>query len=515
MIFIVILSALALIIIGLVIFGKLYVKTPANMAFIRTGLGGKKVVIDRGAIVWPIVQNIQWLSLEIIKLEVFKANKEAFITRDRFRVDIGAEFYVKIEPKEEAIESASRSLGERSFSTEGIKGLLEEKLISALRSEAAKRELVELHENRRDFAKAVMDNLKDVITPNGLTLEDVSIFYLDQTDKNQLDPNNVFDAEGLRQITAQTSERMRERNEIERNTEVAIKKKDVEAVKLKLSLDQEKSFAETEQMRQVETDRSKKRAETDQFKFDQDRIAKEAEIAKDRSIKEAEIKKEASLIQQARAREEAEIEKSRAIEEATREKEIAIILKEIDKAKEEKKRLETEASKEEAAQLVVTAQERVKAEREREIALIEAMKALEVAEKRAKTTETLATARRTEGDAEAYARTKLKEAENILEDRIIHRDITLELIEKAPQILAQLMAPAQKIEGIKVLHVDGLGTDGGPSNAIDGVVGAFLKAGAAMPLLKELLEFSNVQTEELQKVMRRVPGLREVVDVKK
>jgi uncharacterized membrane protein YqiK len=510
----IILIILAVLSIGAVVLSLLYVKTPANMAFVRTGLRGKKVVIDRGAVVWPVVQHIQWLSLETMKLEVFKEKKEAFITKDRFRVDIGAEFYVKIEPMEESIEKASRSLGERSFSPEGIKALLEEKLISSLRTEAAKRTLVELHENRHDFTRSVMANLKEVIQPNGLTLEDVSLFYLDQTDRNQLDPNNIFDAEGLRQITAQTSERMRERNEIERNTEVAIKKKDVEAVKLKLALDQERNFAETEQIRQIETDKAKKMAEIEQFKFNQERLAREAEIAKERGVREAELKKETALVQIGQMKELAEIEKSKAVEEANRLKEIAVILKEIEKIKEEKKRLETQAVVEEAAQLVITSQERAKAEREKEIASIAALKELDVAEKKAKITETLAQARKIEGDAEAYAMTKLKEAENILDEKIIRRDISLGLIQKSPDILRELMVPAKAIESIRVIHVDGLGGDTNSPSGVDSVVGAFLRAGAAMPLLRELLDFSKVDPETLQKVVSQFPGLKDLVKKK-
>jgi uncharacterized membrane protein YqiK len=50
-------ALLALVIIGL--FRGLYVKVPANMALIRTGLGGWKAVTDAGALVLPIVHNIQ------------------------------------------------------------------------------------------------------------------------------------------------------------------------------------------------------------------------------------------------------------------------------------------------------------------------------------------------------------------------------------------------------------------------------------------------------------------------
>ncbi len=508
-----IVSVLALLsagLIGAVIFSRLYVKTPANMAFIRTGLGGKKVIIDRGATVLPLVQNIQWLSLETFKLKVLKANKEAFITKDRFRVDIGSEFYVKVEPSEEAVERASRSLGERGLSAEGIKALVEEKLISALRSEAAKKTLVELHEDRRGFAKAVMINLKEALVPNGLTLEEVSIFYLDQTDKNQLDPNNVFDAEGLRQITLQTSERMRERNEIERNTEVAIKRKDVEAVKFKLALDQERSFAEAEQIRQIETDKLQKVSETAKVKYEQERVTREAEIEKDRMIREMEIRRDTYLIEEAKLRETKEIEKRRAIEEAEREKERVIILKETERIREEVKRHEAEASKEEAAQNVLTAQERVKTERIKEIALIDALRDVEVAERKLRATELLAAARRIEGESEAYAQEKLRTAENVLDEKIIKRDITLELISKSPEILSELMSPAKHIDSIRVINVDGLGGNGGSQTAVDGVMGAILKAGAAFPLLKELLDFSRIDADSLKRAVSEMPGIREL-----
>ncbi|MBI3988558.1 MAG: flotillin [candidate division NC10 bacterium] len=512
----------------LVALTRLYVKTPANMAFIRTGLGGKKVVIDQGAVVLPWVQSIQWISLETFKLEVYKAQKEAFITKDRFRVDIGAEFYVKVEPTPEAIERAVRSLGEKSFSAEGIQTLVEEKLVSALRSTAAKMELTEMHENRRGFALAVMESLREALIPNGLMLEDVSIFHLDQTDRAYLDPGNIFDAEGLRQIAVQVSERSRQRNEIERNTEVAIKRKDVEAVKLKLTLDQERELAEAEQMKAVETHRAQRKAETEQFKFEQDRLTREAEIAKtraireveileDRAIREAEIKRETYLIEQIREKERTEIDKERAIEEAQREKEIAVILKERERLEEERRRLQAEALKEQAAQEVVTVAEKLATERTRELALIHALRELEVTVKKAEAMERLASAKMKDGEAEAYGVLKHREAENTLNERIIYRDLLLALIERAPQIVGELMAPAKQIESIKVLDINGFKMDGanGEASGVGRVINSFLSAGAALPLLKELLDFAKVDPQQLiKKVAEQLPGVKEVLGPK-
>lgn len=511
--------------IGLWIFAALYVKAPANLAFIRTGWHGKRVVIDGGALVWPWVQNIQWISLETFKLEVTKANKEAFITRDRMRVDIGAEFYVKIDAQPEAIEGASRSLGDRSFNAGGIQALVEEKLVSALRSVAAQMELLQMHENRRGFALAVMENLKEALVPNGLSLEDVSIFHLDQTDRSQYDPGNIFDAEGLRQIAAQTSERTRQRNEIERNTEVAIKRKDVEAVKLKLQLDQEREHAEAEQIKAVEVHRAQRKAETEQFKYEQDQKTREAEIAKvqairfaeiaqERAVREAEIRREAALVVATQDRERTEILKEQAIEAARREKEIAILVKERQRLEEERRRLEAEAAKEQAAQEVVTAAERVAAERGRDLALVAAVRELQVAEKKAAAQERLAAARMKEGEAEAYTRLKLREAENTLDQKIINRDILVELIQRAPQIVGELMAPAKQIESIKILDVKGLGGggDAAAQGSVERVIQSFLSAGAALPLLREFLDFAKVEPEALvQQLAEKLPVVKELL----
>lgn len=499
---------------GVIIIGGfllLYVKTPANMAFVRTGLGGRKVVIDGGAIVWPVIQHIQWISLETLKLEVLRQHKEAFITKDRFRVDIGTEFYVKVPSDPESIERASRSLGERSFSAEKIKQLVEEKLVAALRADAAKRELVELHENRRVFAKAVMETLKEALIPNGLVLEEVSIFYLDQTPKEYLDANNIFDAEGLRQITGQTMERLRERNDIERNTEVAIKRKDVEAVKLKLGLDQEREFAEADQRKQVEIYRSERTAETEEFKSLQHRRIREAEIQADQEVREAELKKEAHLFRQMQIREVAEVEKEQGIEVAKRAKEIAVLAKERERLGEERRRLEAESQREAAAQDVITTAERLGAERARQLAVIQALQELDVTIKKAEATERQALAKIKDGEAEGIARKHRYEAENRLDQKVITRDVLLSLIQRSPEIVERLMAPVSKIESIRVVDFGGAKADSGAAGSPVGrLVHSFLEAGVALPLLRELLQDTKGDAAQLVRtVLDQLAGKEE------
>jgi flotillin len=509
-------AAVALLVVAL--FRWLYVKVPANMAFIRTGLGGWKAVIDSGAFVLPIVHNIQWLSLETFKIEILRTKRDAFILKDRYRVDIGAEFYVKILPESAMIEAASRSLGEKSFSADGIMALVGEKLLSAMRSAAAQMELVELHENRRGFATKVKELVTEPLSQNGLGVDDVALFHLDQTDKAHLDPNNIFDAEGLRQITAQTNARMQERNEIERNTEVTIKSKDVEAVRLKLDLDREQSFAEVEQVRKIENYRTEKTADAERFRFLQELQTRESEIDKDRRIREAELAREVQLEERERDRELAQIARERSVEEAQRTKAISILQEERKRIAEEEARLKADARREDAEQAVVTVARKAEAERAREVAVIGALNELEVADRKASATERIAEANFKDGEAQARIAELARRAENATEAKLIYRDVALQLIERLPEIAREVMEPARHIDSIRVLDVNGLGGggsgEGRPADPIQRVYEALLGTGAALPILRELLGFGQ-SSEWVEKLAESFPDLKNVLELRK
>ncbi|MDB5329164.1 MAG: hypothetical protein JWP03_315, partial [Phycisphaerales bacterium] len=179
---------------------KLYRKTSANMAFVRTGMRGVKVVRDGGAIVVPVLHHVIPVSLETMRLNVERRGPHALITRDNLRVDLSAEFYIKVEANTDHILQAARSLGGRNVQPEGVSELVQEKLVSALRTVAATKELVELHAKRDEFASAVQEIVTHDLASNGLTLESVTISALDQTDPSALQERNVFDAQGLRKI---------------------------------------------------------------------------------------------------------------------------------------------------------------------------------------------------------------------------------------------------------------------------------------------------------------------------
>ncbi|MEM1418794.1 MAG: SPFH domain-containing protein, partial [Myxococcota bacterium] len=121
---------------ALATYQRLYKKTRANEAFVRTGRGGVSVIRDGGAFVVPFLHELIEVSLTTLKLRVTRKNEDALITQDKLRADIEAEFFVRVQPDEESILQASRSLGERLGEPEAVKELVEDKLVSALRTAA-------------------------------------------------------------------------------------------------------------------------------------------------------------------------------------------------------------------------------------------------------------------------------------------------------------------------------------------------------------------------------------------
>src|ERR1700691_1295606 len=171
----------------------LYRRSTKETAFVRTGFLGEKVVVNGGAFVIPVLHEITPVNMNVMRIEVARRENSALITRNRMRVDIVAQFFVRAGP--------SHTLGGRTLREGGIRSLLEGKFASSMRMVAAQMSLEEMHEQRRDYASQVRDLASEALAANGLELENVAIVDLDQTSLEYFDPSNAFDAEGLTQLT--------------------------------------------------------------------------------------------------------------------------------------------------------------------------------------------------------------------------------------------------------------------------------------------------------------------------
>ena len=341
-----------------------YKRAPANMGFIRTGFGGTKVCLGRGAVVLPVFHEVSWISLETIKLIVSRSREQAVLTADKIRIDIVTELYAHVGRTEDDLLTASRSLGDKTFDAEKVRNLLEAKVVSALRSYAATKTLSELHENREEFATAVKENVIASFQVNGLLLEEVTIVTLEQAGKEYFNSNNIFDAEGLKIITEITSAAKRKVHETEKRTTVAIRQKDLDTQLDLLEIERKEAFANASQDKDVSNEQALQLGQKQIYMLDQRKSVEEREIANEVELERQRTDREVAITEEAKKRELSEIDRTLTLEKERRNKEIAL----IKKAKEEElSNIERNLALEEA-------------ERDRQIALVEKAKQNELAE---------------------------------------------------------------------------------------------------------------------------------------
>jgi flotillin len=512
--------------IGLIL-ARLYTRSTRDEAYVRTGLGGQKVVLDGGSLVLPIFHSIARVNLKTLRLEVRRGENEALITKDRMRVDIGAEFYVRVKPDASSIALAAQTLGARTNDAQELRELIEAKFVDGLRSVAATMPLDALQEQRMDFVKAVQEAVGADLQSNGLELESVSLTRLDQTDIKHFNSNNFFDAQGLAALTRVTEARKKERNEIVRDTEVAIAQKDLEAREQTLTIERTKREAELNQQRDVANKTAATRAETAQKEQAAKRAEEEARIEMEQAVAEREAGAK-------RARESANIEATRAVQQKDTEakRDLQIVAQESAIAVANKSREESEAktAAEQARALAIAAEEKVAtakaveiAEREKQITVIDAKKKAETeatavtvaaeAEKQAaldqaEAMQTLAAAEaeaakvkaagvREMGKATAENEQLLNEARNRLSAAIIEYELMRERIKVIPLALAEAVKPIEKISDIRIFDTGGMlgrggnGAGNGHGNGVglgDGIAGQLLAYQANKPILDRLLK---------------------------
>lgn len=442
----------------------LYRRSTKDVSFVRTGLGGEKVVMGGGAFVLPIVHDLTEVSMNTLRLEVQRVREKSLITKDRMRIELDVEFYVRVVPDETTVATAARTLGNRTMNPDKLKELVQGRFVDAMGSVAASMTLEQMHEHRASFIKAVKQAVAESLTPNGLELEAVSLTSLDQADMKLFNPSNAFDAEGLTRLTEEIESRKKKRNDIEQDTMIAIRNKNLEAEKIALNIQRDTEYARLTQESEIATRRAQQRAEVEQENATREREAEEARIREREAVEAARIRMEQQI-------EALEIKRTQAREVEEQEREIAISQK-------SRERSEAQSAAEAARATMVEAQEKVLTIRDTEIAnrkkLIELIEAAQEAERKALLVKTAAEAEKSaatdkaEADRIAVAALKerlaveaegkriLNEAENLRSDASRRSALHQRLVENLPDIIRESVRPMEKIEGIKILHVEGL-----------------------------------------------------------
>ncbi len=292
-----------LIAVGVYLLHWLYRHSSKDQSFVRTGSGGERVVMGGGALVIPIIHDITVVNMNAVPIEVRRQGEQSLITKNKMRVDITTEFFVRVIATEQGVSTAARTLGARTLDPVALREVIQGRLVDAMASVTATMTMNEIHENRAAFVKKVAELVKDVLAMNGLELETVALTSLNQADISVFDPSNHFDAEGLTLIVKETEERRKLRNQIENETKVQIKLRDFEAEQRVIEIDRDLEYVRIEQARDIETKKAQQAAAieaeraTSQIAITQSRTKAEEEservlIAKGRAIDEERIRAE-------------------------------------------------------------------------------------------------------------------------------------------------------------------------------------------------------------------------------
>lgn len=284
--------AIIVIVILWVLFWWLYKRATKEVAFVRTGFGGQKVVQNGGAFVIPVLHDTIPVSMGTVRMEIARIEANSIITKDRMRVDTTAEFYIRVGGREDAIALAAQSLGSKTARPEALRELMEGRFVDALRTVAAEMTMEDLHEQRGEYISRVKALVSPEIERTGLELESASLTALEQTKKEFFNPNNAFDAEGLTRLTNEIEERRLKRNAIEQDSEVSIQQKLLETETRKLEISRDEEFARLEQQRDIAVRRAEQAARISAEEAGKRREAEAAKVDADLAIKVANIKAE-------------------------------------------------------------------------------------------------------------------------------------------------------------------------------------------------------------------------------
>ncbi|MGB5824785.1 MAG: SPFH domain-containing protein [Proteocatella sp.] len=441
-------------------------KVPSDKAAIVTGLGKAKVLTGAGTIVIPILQRIDYITLENIGFEV---TMKGTLTSNAVPVNTTGTVVVKIKNNTEMIKKAVEQFncGKAEETKAHIAETARDVCEGRLREVIADMTAEELFKDRKTFSEKVKEVAENQLDQLGLELKSFTI-------KEIGDPNGYFEALSKPQIAAvkrdaeiaeaearkesmvSTSEadRAGERARLEADAKKAEALKEAEVKKLEFKREQDTSRAKTDAAYAIQESITRK---------DVTNAAMDAEILKEqraREVREAQIQVEIAAEQK-----NIELAQKKALR-----KEQELLETSIKPAEAEKRVRELEA---EADKVTVVREAEANAEAKKLDASAEAemIRLRGQAEADAIKLKGLAEAEAMEKKAEAYA--KYGQAA-----------ITEMIVAQLPEIARAVAEPMAKIGNISII---GGGADNGSATDVTRMALGSLKA--VTESMKDILGF--------------------------
>ena len=480
----------------LALFARFYHKVEQSKVIIRNGVGGQ-VVCFGGIFVVPIIHRFEEMDISVKRVEIAREGKDGLICKDNLRADIRVAFFVRVNQTSEDVLKVAQLLGcQKASDPETLMAFFDAKFSEALKTVGKKFDFVQLYTERETFKNEILQIIGTDL--NGYVLDDAAIDYLEQTDINLLNSDNILDAEGIKKITELTAEQAILANEIEREKQKTIKKQDVAARETILELEKQNAEAEAKQTREISIINSREEAEAEKVAQEERFKAEIARVKTEEEIEVAEQNKQRQVIIAAKAKESTDaieterVDRKKLLERTEKEKMVKLAQIEKDKQVEvEKKNIQT-VIRERVVVEKDTAVEEEKIKDTRAFAEAERVKSVAIrkAEEEAETNK-IVEVKMAEAAKEA--------AEKNAEKAIIDADANLKASQREAEAM-KVLADAKVIEE----SVDGIAQ----AKVIESKALAEAKGETAMVEVKE--KDGTVEADVLQKkYMAEAEGIKE------
>ncbi len=298
------------------IIARFYRKVLQGQALIVNTMKSEPLVTFTGAVVFPIIHRAEVMDISVKTIEIDRRGKEGLICQDNIRADINVTFFVRVNKTRDDVLKVAQSIGcVRASDHETLRELFSAKFSEALKTVGKHFDFVDLYTKREEFKDQIIRVIGTDL--NGYVLDDCAIDFLEQTPIEALDKDNIMDAEGIRKITAQTTEKNIQTNELRQKERMEMGSQNLTADEAIYRFDQRRAEAEAKKAKEIAIAQAREENEA-------------ARVASDEAKKTAVVRykneEEALVTAEAKAR-------GIAVAEKNREREIAIETERVEKAR--------------------------------------------------------------------------------------------------------------------------------------------------------------------------------------
>ncbi|MFN4117411.1 hypothetical protein [Acidovorax sp.] len=324
-------------------FAKFYRKVEQGHALIINTLRSEPEVTFTGRMVYPIIHKAELMDISVKTIEIDRSGDQGLICADNIRADIKVKFFVRVNKTAEDVLRVAQGIGcARASNHEILEDLFSAKFSEALKTVGKSLDFVDLYQARDAFRDKIIEQIGDDLS--GYVLEDAAIDYLEQTPLSKLDANNILDAQGIKKITQLTAVEHVVTNELRRNEEMQIKKKNVETQEALLELERQQADATARQAREVASVKAREEAETAKVRAEEHTRAEMARLQSEQllAVQNENVLREKEVAENNRKRavviEQERVTRAQDLEVVAREKEVTLQRIEKDKAVEVQKK---------------------------------------------------------------------------------------------------------------------------------------------------------------------------------